>query len=449
MAPVAGTNRVDRTPANPIHPPDEKKVIPPQWQTNVIDSASRLTRLSDLRLSGTMQKFRLQNLQPQQPPQPPPTPPNQPDKAVDGYLLGADGAVPPNTPLRDVNAVVPQGGVRNNETLIYTNGILTNTEAQARGLQAIADQTGSRVIGVRNATENILVDSDQTLSDKLGIGNNPAVDTLADTVYSELRAGNSPHLIAHSQGAAITSRALSDVKNRLTAEDGMSRQDAERLLSNVRVETFGGAARRYPDGPQYVHYLNRNDAVPMGLGVRDWLNPLAHPGKGSVTHFFEDGGPFTSHGFEQFYLNRRVPFEEARQGKFREPEAPSFIDRAKNFAVDAGNLIAEKAVQAKNFVTEKAVQAGRFVEERVAQVGNFVKEKVVQARNFVEEKVTQARRFVEEKVTQAQQFVGEKVTQARRFVGAGLTAARDFAAQKLDQAKTVVEVGFNFLFGRR
>jgi len=91
MAPVAGTNRVNRTPVNPIYLPDEKKVIPPQRQTNVIDSASRLTRLSDLRLSGTMQKFRLQKLQPQQPP---PTPPNHPDKAVDGYLLGADGTVP-------------------------------------------------------------------------------------------------------------------------------------------------------------------------------------------------------------------------------------------------------------------------------------------------------------------------------------------------------------------
>ncbi len=427
MAPVAGTNRVDRTPANPIHPPDEKKVIPPQRQTNVIDSASRLTRLSDLRLSGTMQKFRLQNLQPQQPPPTPQPPPNKPDKAVDGYLLGADGAVPPNTFLRDVNAVVPQGGVRNNETLIYTNGILTNTEAQARSLQAIADQTGSRVIGVRNATENILVDSDQTLNDKLGIGNNPAVDTLADTVYSELRAGNSPHLIAHSQGAAITSRALTDVKNRLTAEDGMSRQDAEKLLSNVRVETFGGAARRYPDGPQYVHYLNRNDGVPMTLGVRDWLNPLARPGKGAVTHFFEDGKPFISHGFEEFYLSRRVPFEEARQGNFKEPEALSIINKVKNFAVDAKNVVTEKAVQAKDFVVEKAVQA----------------------KDFAARKFNEAKDFIERKFNEAKDFIGTKFNQAKAIVRASFDVAKDYAANKLNQAKTIAEVGFDLLFGRR
>ncbi len=438
MAPVAGTNRVDRTPVNPIHPPDEKKVIPPQRQTNVIDSASRLTRLSDLRLSGTMQKFRLQNLQPQQPPQPPPTPPNQPDKAVDGYLLGADGPVPPNTPLRDVNAVVPQGGVRNNETLIYTNGILTNTEAQAGSLQAIADQTGSRVIGVRNATENILVDSDQTLNDKLGIGNNPAVDTLADTVYSELRAGGSPHLIAHSQGAAITSRALTDVKNRLTAEDGMSRQDAERLLSNVRVETFGGAARRYPDGPQYVHYLNRNDGVPMALGVRDWLNPLARPGKGAVTHFFEAGKPFISHGFEDFYLPRRVPFEEARQGKFKEPEALSILDKVKNFAVDAKNIVTEKAVQAKDFAVEKAVQAK-----------DFVVEKVVQSKDFAVRKFNEGKDFIGRKFNEAKNFIGTKFNQAKAIAGVGLAAAKDYAANKLNQAKTIAEVGFDLLFGRR
>jgi hypothetical protein len=374
-----------------------------------------------------MQKFRLQNLQPQQPPPTPQPPPNKPDKAVDGYLLGADGAVPPNTFLRDVNAVVPQGGVRNNETLIYTNGILTSTEAQARSLQAIADQTGSRVIGVRNATENILVDSDQTLNDKLGIGNNPAVDTLADTVYSELRAGNSPHLIAHSQGAAITSRALTDVKNRLTAEDGMSRQDAEKLLSNVRVETFGGAARRYPDGPQYVHYLNRNDGVPMTLGVRDWLNPLARPGKGAVTHFFEDGKPFISHGFEEFYLSRRVPFEEARQGNFKEPEALSIINKVKNFAVDAKNVVTEKAVQAKDFVVEKAVQA----------------------KDFAARKFNEAKDFIERKFNEAKDFIGTKFNQAKAIVKASFDVAKDYAANKLNQAKTIAEVGFDLLFGRR
>lgn len=239
------------------------------------------------------------------------------DTDFDGHFVGADGRTfSPDTNLRDVPAVTPAGGARNNETLIYVNGIRTDVRGQANSLQAIADQTGSRVVGVHNATQNSAADILQSLGDKLDIGNNPAVDTLADTVYDELRAGREVHLLAHSQGAIITSRALQDVKNRLMAEDGMSRRDAERLMNNIKVETFGGASRRFPDGPQYVHYVNRNDGVPQAFGLRSWLNPFAHAGRDAVTHYFREGKPLVSHGFEEFYLPERVPFEQARQGDF-------------------------------------------------------------------------------------------------------------------------------------
>lgn len=240
-----------------------------------------------------------------------------PDKQFDGHLVGAGGQTfPPDTALADIPAVTPARGPRNNETLIYVNGIQTDVAGQSASLQAIADQTGSRVIGVHNATGTFIGDVLQSLGDKLDIGRNPAVDTLADTVYNELRAGREVHLMAHSQGAIITSRALTDVKNRLMLEDGLSREQAENLLNNVRVETFGGAARRYPDGPQYVHYVNRNDGVPQSFGLRSWLNPFAHAGRDAVTHYFREGRPVVSHGFEEFYLPERVPFERARQGDF-------------------------------------------------------------------------------------------------------------------------------------
>lgn len=239
------------------------------------------------------------------------------DTAFDGHFVGANGQTfSPDTSLRDVPAVTPRNGVTNNETLVYVNGIRTDVGGQANSLQAIADNTGSRVIGVHNATSSSVADIFQSLGDKLDIGSNPAVDTLADTVYSELRAGRDVHLLAHSQGAIITSRALQDVKNRLMLEDGMSRTDAENLLNNVKVETFGGASRRFPDGPQYVHYVNRNDGVPQAFGLRSWLNPFAHAGRDSQTHYFREGKPLVSHGFEEFYLPERVSFEQARQGNF-------------------------------------------------------------------------------------------------------------------------------------
>lgn len=239
------------------------------------------------------------------------------DKQFDGQFVGANGQTfPANTPLSQIPGVEPVGGVRNNETLIYVNGIRTNVAGQSNSLQAIADQSGSRVVGIHNATEGTGADLLQSLGDKLDIGNNPAVDTLANTVYNELRAGRQPHVLAHSQGAIITSRALQDVKNRLMLEDGMSRQDAERLMNNIRVETFGGASRRFTDGPQYVHYVNRNDGVPQAFGLRSWLNPFASPGRDAQTHYFREGRPLVSHGFEEFYLPQRVPFEQARQGNF-------------------------------------------------------------------------------------------------------------------------------------
>lgn len=240
-----------------------------------------------------------------------------PDTAFDGHFVGANGQTfSPNTLLRDVPAVTPRNGVTNNETLVYVNGIRTDVAGQTNSLQAIADNTGSRVIGVHNATSSSVADIFQSLGDKLDIGNNPAVDTLADTVYNELRAGRDVHLMAHSQGAIITSRALQDVKNRLMLEDGMTRSQAENLLNNVKVETFGGASRRFPDGPQYVHYVNRNDGVPQAFGLRSWLNPFAHAGRDAQTHYFREGKPFVSHGFEEFYLPERVSFEQARQGNF-------------------------------------------------------------------------------------------------------------------------------------
>lgn len=237
------------------------------------------------------------------------------DKKFDGHLVGQDGKTyAPGTSLSEVDAVMPKNGITNNRTIVHVNGISTDVAGQSTSLQAIADQTGSRVVGVHNATAGGIRDVVQSLGDKLDIGRNPAVDTLTDTVYNELKAGRQVDLMAHSQGAIITSRALTDVRNRLQLEDGMSRQQAENLLGNVNVETFGGASRRFPDGPQYVHYVNKNDFVPMAFGLRNFLNPFAHAGRGAVTHYFRESE--NAHGFNETYLPERVPFEQARSGNF-------------------------------------------------------------------------------------------------------------------------------------
>ena len=237
------------------------------------------------------------------------------DREFDGLFVGAGGRTyRPSTPLSEVPAVTPGDGRTPTETVVYVNGISTTKDGQFRSLQHIADRTGARVVGVHNATQGGVDDVIQSAGDTLDIGRNPAVDTLADTVYEEIKAGRTVHLMAHSQGALITSRALTDVYQRLRVEDGLSRREAEGLLGRVEVETFGGAAGSYPDGPAYVHYVNRRDAVPGLFGLGPLANPLVRPGRGAVVHRFSEG--HNAHGFEATYLPRRVPFEQARRGDF-------------------------------------------------------------------------------------------------------------------------------------
>lgn len=245
---------------------------------------------------------------------------NQPDRVHDGKLLGAGGQTfPPGTALADIPGVTPRNNPNPSTTVLYVNGIQTNKEGQSNSLQAIADTTGAKVIGIHNATEGFVSDLAQCVKDKLDKGTNPAVDTMADTVYAELKAGRSVHVMGHSQGGLILSRALNDVAQRLRLEDGLSKADTEKLLSRVSVETFGAAACRYPDGPAYVHYVNDKDKVPTLFGLGDGDSPLdfaRHAGKGAVVRHFEHGSGFSgTHTLSTAYLPYRVPFDEARAGQ--------------------------------------------------------------------------------------------------------------------------------------
>lgn len=242
----------------------------------------------------------------------------QVDTAYDGAYVGAGGrAYPATTPISQVPPIRPSNGQAPNGTIVYVNGIQTTKETQVNSLQGIADTTGAQVIGIHNSTEGITTDLAQCLKDKAGMGHNPAVDTLASTVYDSITAGRPIHIMAHSQGGLITSRALSDVRRRLMIEDGMSRAQAERALSLVEVETFGAAAMTYPDGPQYVHYVNRFDLVPTQFGLGSTRLGNLGSGRGAVTRRFNAPrlNPIAAHSFDDLYLPRRVPFNQARGGR--------------------------------------------------------------------------------------------------------------------------------------
>lgn len=244
---------------------------------------------------------------------------NGADKPYDGKLVGANGKTyPANTPLSQIPHVTPQGTPRTGETVIYINGIHDTKQVQDFTMQAIANKTGDDVIGIHNATEGAVADLTQCLADKADKGNNPAVDTLTNALYTELKAGHDVHLMAHSQGGLITARALSHLQNRLMVEDGMSKADTEKLLGHLKIETFGSAGGHYIDGPQYVHYVGAHDSVPNLFGVHA---PGAYEGRGAQLKVIPETtwDPIQAHKIDTTYMNARVPFADARQGDFSHP----------------------------------------------------------------------------------------------------------------------------------
>lgn len=246
----------------------------------------------------------------------------KPDRAQDGMFVGAGGKVlPATTKLSDVPGITPKNNPNPDKTILYVNGIMTPTAGQVSEMQALANSSGAKVVGIHNATEGLVKDLGQCVTDKLDKGKNPAVDTLADTLYSELKAGRDVHLVGYSQGGLITARALNDVAKRLRVEDGLSPAQVEAKLSHLQVETFGAASTKYPDGPRYVHYVNNADPVPTLTGLGGDVDPLAFlkdAGKGAVVHRFTDGNlnPISNHMLDTLYLKHRVDFDQARQNQF-------------------------------------------------------------------------------------------------------------------------------------
>ncbi len=251
-------------------------------------------------------------------------PDNLKDRAYDGTFVGQNGkAYASDTPLSEVPGVLPKGlapGAEPKETILYVNGIQTSKDAQAQSLQSIADQTGARVVGIHNATQGMGKDLLQCVSDKMGVGRNPAVDQLTDVVLAKLEAGESVHLMAHSQGGLITSRALRQVSQKLAAQ-GLSPAEIQTKLGLIHAETFGAAAYSYPDGPKYEHYVNQADPVPRmaglgGSGRRDGKRA----GSGATVHRFRDnqssrGDWFGSHDFDLYLEHRARIAQEQSSGQ--------------------------------------------------------------------------------------------------------------------------------------
>jgi len=253
---------------------------------------------------------------------PEPFDPPEPYTKYDGHFIGVDSDragcdYSQWTPLSKIHGVQPKGG-HPTQKIIFVNGILNSPKNEYDSMQEIANQANAEVVGVYNATEGFWKDFAQCVKDKLGIGHNPAVETLKNTLYFELTSGSQQpiNLMAHSQGALITSRALGEVRNQLQ-EDGLSPKEIDARMSRINVDTFGGAASGYPNGPHYNHYVNAADPVAglFGRALPAWspaaavaAAPFVGAGAGAHTHWsatadIHAGNPVSAvHGFTEVYL---------------------------------------------------------------------------------------------------------------------------------------------------
>ena len=235
----------------------------------------------------------------------------------DGWIVGAGPtgptAYPPNTPPDQVQPFTPEGQDPNapRPTILFTNGILTNSADQAKAAQQLANQTGANVVCVHNGTNGGVLDVAQAGGDRLSLPGNAATNTLTNLMTQAARSGEPVYVAAHSQGGIITSDALKNTKENLSAQ-GLSAAQVEQVMGNFHVETFGGAAASYPSGPEYTHVVHPGDPVsgPLGMGNPVNADRARQNGQDVVvapnpsTIF---GDPFKNHGFAGYVPQAGLP----------------------------------------------------------------------------------------------------------------------------------------------
>lgn len=221
--------------------------------------------------------------------------------------------VPPITPaVGERTPVTPAP----NKRIVYINGINTSMAAHAYTLKLASVVSGATAIGIYNQSgdgtnTNMVFDLVQCIGDKTNLSNNPASKTVAKSVFEACFNEKYLNIVAHSQGALITSRGLRmgiglllDRYGRINSQvrplieqverrrnffesvmrgiinaDDVDRMRLEialrtyvlpgverRLSSYVSVQTFGGAGSFYPNGPVYRHVNNGWDPVSNAFG---------------------------------------------------------------------------------------------------------------------------------------------------------------------------------------
>jgi hypothetical protein len=286
------------------------------------------------------------------------------DGFYDGALIGRNGtAYPAGTPLSQIppltaNSALPAGTrtpSNSGRDVLFVPGITRPRNDALRLMQTVANDQRVNVIGVHNATTaflptdwdrgasgapgDVLGQSREDYNEMLahrsnlngaGLLNNQNATTasLADAIHQRLMSGARVNIMAESQGALITSNAISRVEDRLLRQYGYDptalpwdaagqrrNEEAQRLtqtmLGRINVSTFNGASSYYPSGPNYTHVRNTQDGLvanPLGMGQAG-----ADGGRGSreITINRDHLDPIEEHAFQFLWRDMTPAQREA------------------------------------------------------------------------------------------------------------------------------------------
>jgi hypothetical protein len=203
------------------------------------------------------------------------------DSDINGFVIGQGGKVydPKTTDLNSIPTIKPTNRARNGETMVFVNGI-SNTQGQAyEAAQRIANQTGAEVRVLYNATRGGLDDYVRGAVGDSWLANNQSVQNLSNLVYDAAKSGRTLHILATSNGAAITKDALHKAQDRLFSDNNRNTgfgglestgrnaavRATQKQLGSIQVETIAPVIDSFNGvvGPKYLHYLNKQDSASL------------------------------------------------------------------------------------------------------------------------------------------------------------------------------------------
>lgn len=198
--------------------------------------------------------------------------PTRADEPFDGYLIDGEGCLhdPDTTEATELTALVAESTRRPRQTgaVWFLNGGPMNVARAFDTMQAVAADTGHPVLGIYNGLPER--SSDPAASRSIAV--------LADFLRYELSVERTVHLIGGSLGAELIARGVAAAAQDLSEEQ----------LDSLLVESAGGAASSYVDGPRYIHYLNVIDVAIRAEGL---LAQDAVPGDGAFLIYLVENEP--------------------------------------------------------------------------------------------------------------------------------------------------------------